>query len=72
MESKKNGFLCLTGRPGELIHIGDDIVISINKVMGNQVQINFSAPKNITIDRHKIWEKKQLIKYKTKELKKVA
>jgi carbon storage regulator len=46
--------LTLTRIPGESIMIGDDIVVTVTQVVGNQVRINVVAPKAIIVDREEI------------------
>ena len=36
---------------GETIHIGDNVVVRITKVEGNQVQVGADAPKEIPVHR---------------------
>lgn len=43
--------LVLSRKPGQRILIGDDIVVSINRVSGNQVSIGLEAPDNVRILR---------------------
>jgi carbon storage regulator len=43
--------LVLSRKPGQKILIGDDIVVSINRVSGNQVSIGVQAPDRIRILR---------------------
>jgi carbon storage regulator len=51
--------LILTRRPGETIHLGDDITLTVIEVRGNQVRIGIKAPKNVPVHREEIWEKIQ-------------
>lgn len=46
--------LILTRRVGELIIIGEDIVITALGVKGNQVRIGIDAPKNVSVHRKEI------------------
>ncbi|WP_286871828.1 carbon storage regulator [Spongiibacter sp.] len=46
--------LTLTRRPGETIEIGDDIVIHINRIRGNQVSVSIDAPDDVDIWRGEI------------------
>ena len=46
--------LILTRRVGETLIIGDDVVITILGVKGNQVRIGINAPKEVSIHREEI------------------
>ena len=49
--------LLLTRKPGEEIYIGDDIVVTVSKVNGNQVVIGVKAPKDVQVHRREIAER---------------
>jgi carbon storage regulator len=51
--------LILTRRPGESFHIGDDIVVTILSVRGDQIRFGFIAPRSIDIHREEIWKRIQ-------------
>lgn len=55
--SKEADMLKLTRRPGEQLIIGDNIVIRILDVSGNQVRIGISAPKEISVLRDELLER---------------
>ncbi len=46
--------LVLTRKTSERIHIGDDIVITVVKIMGFTVRIGIDAPKEIIIKREEL------------------
>jgi len=46
--------LVLTRKPKQKIHIGNDIVITILKVQGDQVSIGVEAPKELSIVRDEL------------------
>lgn len=48
--------LVLTRRVGEKIRIGDDIVITLCGVRGNQQKIGIEAPKHISVHREEIYQ----------------
>jgi carbon storage regulator len=48
--------LVLTRRPGEWIAIGDEIVVRLLSVKGDQVQIGIEAPREVVIHRGEIRE----------------
>ncbi len=51
--------LILTRRLGESIIIGDDVVMTVLAVKGNQVRIGVNAPKETPVHRQEIYEKIQ-------------
>lgn len=52
-----NGNLSLSRRPGESILIGDDITLTVTKVLGQRAYFNVSAPKEIRVDRDEVRER---------------
>jgi carbon storage regulator len=51
--------LILTRRVGESLIIGDDVVVKILGVKGNQVRIGVDAPKNVSVHREEIYDRIQ-------------
>lgn len=51
--------LVLNRRTGESVMIGEDIVVTILGVRGNQVRVGVEAPKEIAVDREEIYERKR-------------
>jgi carbon storage regulator len=49
--------LILTRNIGEQLRIGDDIVISILSVKGQQVRIGIDAPKDVPVHRSEIYDR---------------
>lgn len=49
--------LILTRKVGEVITIGEAIVISVLEVRGSQVRLGISAPQEVTIHRGEIYER---------------
>jgi len=49
--------LILTRRVGEALMIGDDVVVKILHVDGNQVKIGIEAPKEIPVHREEIYNR---------------
>ncbi len=48
--------LALTRRVSETIHIGDQIVITVNRIRGSQVVIMVDAPREIPVFRGEIYD----------------
>jgi carbon storage regulator len=51
--------LILTRRVGEALRIGDDIEVVVMGVNGNQVRVGVKAPRNVTVDREEVAERKK-------------
>ncbi len=51
--------LILTRRVGESLMIGDDVIVTVLGVKGNQVRIGVNAPKEVAVHREEIYEKIQ-------------
>ncbi len=49
--------LILTRRVGEMLMIGDDIVITVLGVKGNQVRIGIDAPRDTPVHREEIYRR---------------
>jgi len=43
--------LVLSRKPGEKLVIGDDVVLTINRISGNRVAIGIEAPRDVRIVR---------------------
>lgn len=50
------GQLVLTRRIGEKIRIGDDVVITLLGVRGNQYKVGIEAPKSVSVHREEVWQ----------------
>lgn len=48
--------LVLTRRVGETLVIGDDVIVTILGVKGNQVRCGINAPKTTSIHREEIYQ----------------
>ena len=51
--------LVLMRRPGESIHIGPNIVVTLVALERNRARIGIEAPRDITVDREEIAERKR-------------
>jgi carbon storage regulator len=51
--------LILTRRVGESLIIGDDVVVNVLGVKGNQVRLGVDAPKDVTVHREEIYNRIQ-------------
>jgi len=49
--------LILTRKVGEVIMIGDDIVVKVLGVRSGQVKIGIEAPRELPVHRHEIFER---------------
>ena len=49
--------LILTRRIGENLRIGDDVVVTVLGVKGNQVRLGVEAPKSVPVHREEIFER---------------
>jgi carbon storage regulator len=48
--------LILTRKSEESIVIGHDIVVKVLKVMGNQVHLGISAPRDVSVHRQEVYD----------------
>ncbi|MCX4186237.1 carbon storage regulator CsrA [Methylophaga sp. OBS4] len=51
--------LILTRRVGESLIIGDNVVVNVLGVKGNQVRIGVDAPKDVSVHREEIYDRIQ-------------
>jgi carbon storage regulator len=49
--------LVLSRKPGESIHIGNNIVLTVVAIRSNQVRIGIQAPEDVRILRQELAEK---------------
>ena len=49
--------LILTRRLGETTMIGDDVVVTVLGVSGNQVRLGIKAPKTVAVHRREIYDR---------------
>lgn len=51
--------LVLTRKPGERIHIGPDVIVTIVRVQGDKVRVGIEAPGSIEVHREEVLEQIQ-------------
>lgn len=51
--------LVLVRRVGETLKIGDDIELTVLSVMGRQVRVGITAPRDVTVLRGELTEKRE-------------
>ena len=49
--------LILTRRAGEVITIGEEIVVSVLEIKGSHVRLGIAAPPTVTVHRGEIYER---------------
>ncbi len=49
--------LILTRKIGETIRIGEDVVVAVLGVKGNQVRVGVDAPRDVEVHREEIYER---------------
>jgi carbon storage regulator len=48
--------LILSRRPGESFTIGDDVVVTVVGVSGNQIRLGITAPREVRVLREEIYK----------------
>ena len=49
--------LILTRRTGESVMVGDNVVITVLGVRGNQIRLGIAAPKEVQVHREEIYRR---------------
>ncbi len=57
--SKEKVMLILTRRVSESLIIGDDVIVNVLGIKGNQVRIGIDAPKDVSVHREEIYDRIQ-------------
>jgi carbon storage regulator len=47
--------LILSRRPGESVTIGDDVIVTVVSVSGNQIRLGITAPREVRVLREEIY-----------------
>jgi len=48
--------LILTRRPGESLTIGDDVIVTVVGVSGNQIRLGITAPRQVQVLREEVYK----------------
>lgn len=48
--------LIITRKAGEKIMFGDDVVVEIMEIVGNQVRVGIQAPQSVRVYREELWD----------------
>lgn len=51
--------LILTRRTGETIMVGDDIMVTVLGIKGNQVRVGIKAPMDVPVHREEVYDRIQ-------------
>ncbi len=57
MNSGEGTVLILTRRVSESLMIGDDVIITVLGIKGNQVRIGIDAPRDVAVHREEIYKR---------------
>jgi carbon storage regulator len=50
-----DGMLVLTRKPDQSIVIGDDIIVTVLEVRGDQIRLGITAPRDVEVHREEVW-----------------
>lgn len=48
--------LVLTRRPGESIRIGNDVIVTVLEVRGDQIRLGVDAPRSVKVHREEVYQ----------------
>ena len=51
--------MILSRRPGESLTIGDDVVVTVVGVSGNQIRLGITAPREVRVLREEVYKTMQ-------------
>lgn len=54
--------LVMSRRPGESIHLGDDIVVTVVLVRGDEVRLGIRAPRGVSVYRPQVYDAGKSVK----------
>ncbi len=60
--------LILTRRVGESLMVGDEIIVTVLGIKGNQVRLGVNAPKEVAVHREEIYQRIQREKSQSSDL----
>jgi len=47
--------LVLTRKVGESIMIGDEVIVTLIAIQGNQAKLSFTAPRDVSVHREEVY-----------------
>ena len=50
---------CFTRRSGQMLRIGDDVILTVTSVRGGSVRLGFKVPSDMIVDREEVAEQKK-------------
>jgi carbon storage regulator len=48
-----------TRRCGEMLRIGDDVILTVTSIRGGSVRLGFNVPRDVIVDREEVAEQKK-------------
>lgn len=48
--------LVLSRKKGEMIRIGQDIILTVAEIRGDKVRLGIVAPKEVPVHRQEVWD----------------